>query len=201
MEKWLKLFSRSLLELYENEICMCVCFFFFFAPLKLTENKSNEIYSLWYRSNYVFIHRNGSNQTDMLGQLSGSFWNILCLFFSRPNVALLCECECESVHWARFIGSIVRRTTRLNYADIHTFMSIQYTSGLRWCALSSCLCSTLITFYVLGDDDDDDIRSSYCCCFCLAIVRWFKAIQLDTIHRINCVISIDVLATMIKSSA
>lgn len=32
------------------------------------------------RSNYVFIHRNGSIQTDMLCQLSLSIWNILCFF-------------------------------------------------------------------------------------------------------------------------
>lgn len=32
------------------------------------------------RSNYVFIHRNGSIQTDMLCQLRLSIWNILCFF-------------------------------------------------------------------------------------------------------------------------
>lgn len=98
-----------------------------------------------------------------------------CFSADRTVRFCTCECECEyeSVHLPRFIGSIVRHTTWLNNTDILAFMSIQYTSALRWCALSSCLCSTLITFYVLHGDDDDVVRNSHCrcCCCCFVVVR------------------------------
>lgn len=121
-----------------------------FSLARLKKNEALFIcYGFAYRSNYVFIHRNGSNSTDMHVCRTLSFWNVLCFSSDHSGVRVL-VCTGSIVYQRRLLRSIQSvLVTQIQNISVHTlsalllrFWSHMY---LRLCCLHFAYADDLLT--------------------------------------------------------